>query len=109
QQNLGVGMNGVSVYTQFQVGPDQVVGFSFQDLSAQTCAGFVLTTPATSTIWNGDYRCAAPGTQVIVGTLLFALTNNEFYVATFGTIDPNTLPNAGGVAVDYPDGGNSTQ
>ena len=109
QQNLGVAVTGLNLFTGFEVGPDYVIGFAFQDATAQNCTGFALTTLATASIWNGDYRCAAPGTQVIVGTLLFALTNNEFYVATYGTVDPGTMPGAGGVAITYPDGSSSNQ
>lgn len=108
-QNFGLAATNLNLFTQLQVGPDNVVGYTFLDATGQTCAGFVLVTPAPPTIWNGDLRCVPVGNPVIVAPLLFALTNNEIYVAVYGYIDPAVAPNAGGVAATFPDGGSITQ
>lgn len=109
QTNLGDTVNNIDLFTEFQAGPDHIIGFTYQNAADDTCAGFVLTTLATSTIWNGDRRCAPRGTAVIVAPLVFALTNNEFYVATYGWINPDVVANAGGVAIQFPDGSSVNQ
>ena len=102
--NLGVTANGLTPFTQLQVGPDDIVGYTFQDSAGNSCVGFAQTTASTLQVWNGDYRCFAPGTPAIAAPLLFALTNNEFYVASYGYVDPALAPTANAVAVQFPDG-----
>jgi hypothetical protein len=99
----------LDLFTQLKVGPDDIVGFTFQDSNGQNCVGFVLATFTTQQIWNGDYRCVPIGAQGLAAPLVFALTNNEFYVATYGYLDPLLLPNVGGIAVQFVNGDNITQ
>lgn len=103
---FGVTANNISLFTQLQAGPDDIVGYLFQDASGRPCVGFVLTTAATAQIWNGDYRCLTAGLPAVAAPLLFALTNNEFYVATYGYVDPVLLPTANAFAIVYQDGVN---
>jgi hypothetical protein len=102
QQNLATTAANVNLFTQVTVGPDDVVGYTFNDAQGQTCVGFAQTTAITSTVWNADYRCNLPGTPVIVGPALFALTNGEFYVVIYGYIDAQLGANA--FAVEFPSG-----
>jgi hypothetical protein len=102
-QNLGAVANNLTIFDQFLQGSDDMVGYTFQGGGGENCVGFVQATIATNSIWNGDYRCVSPG-QVVGGSLIFALTNGEPYVATYGYIDPAAVPNAGGVSLSYPSG-----
>jgi hypothetical protein len=102
QQNLATTASNMNLFTQVTVGPDDVVGYTFNDPQGQTCVGFAQTTAATSTVWNADYRCNLPGTPVIAGPALFALTNGEFYVVIYGYIDAQL--GASAFAVEFPSG-----
>lgn len=104
QNSYGTPVSNLITFMQLQVGPDDVVGYTYQDVNGQRCAGVVLTTAATSQIWNGDVRCVPAGTAVIAGATLLALTNGEPYVATFIHVDPALLPDANAVAITFPDG-----
>ena len=103
-QTMGVTANNLTPFTQVQVGPDEIVGYVFQDPTMQRCVGWILATPATQQIWNGDYRCAPANTVAVTGTNLLALTNNEFYVISYGYVDPNTAPTANAISVMFPSG-----
>lgn len=103
QQNFGVGVQTLQLFTQFEVGPDTMVGYTFLNPGGQTCVGWALTTLDGSTVWNADFRCAQASTTV-VGSSVLALTNNEFYVAVFGYVDPATIPNANAMAAVFPNG-----
>lgn len=102
-QNLGVTANNLTVFDQFLQGSDDMVGYTFQGTAGENCVGFVQATIATNSIWNGDFRCEPPG-QVIMSSLIFALTTGEPYVASYGFIDPAAVPGGGGVSLSYPSG-----
>ncbi len=104
QATFGLPVTNLTTFMQLQVGPDDIVGYTYQDVNGQRCAGVVLTTAATGQIWNGDVRCVPAGTAVIAAPTLLALTNGEPYVATFIHVDTNLLPNANAVAIVFPDG-----
>jgi hypothetical protein len=105
--NLRVVASNMVLFTQLQAGPNDIVGYTFQDAAGTPCVGFAQTTAVTLQVWNADYRCYPAGTQAIAAPLLFALTNNEFYVASYGYVDTSLLPTANAVAVQFPD--SSTQ
>lgn len=104
QTTFGTAPNNLATFMQLQVGPDDVVGYVYQDASGQQCAGVILTTAATGQIWNGHTRCVPMGTGIIAAATLLALTNGEPYVATYVYIDPAVLPGANAVAIQFPDG-----
>jgi hypothetical protein len=106
--NLGTTASGLTLFYQVPVGPNDLVGYTFQDASGLTCVGFAQTTAATFQVWNADYRCYTTETQAIAAPLLFALTNNEFYAAGFGYVNTTLVSGASGVTMIFPDGNNVT-
>ncbi|MFP4320958.1 MAG: hypothetical protein ACLFTK_00745 [Anaerolineales bacterium] len=102
--NYGASPSDLTLFTQFSVGPDEIMGYRYTDATGQTCAGFAQAAANPPTVWNADFRCSPPGTQLTAGSTLFALTNGEFYVVAFGYVDPNTAPNANAYAVTFPNG-----
>jgi|GEM_PF-6396838 len=101
----GVSPTNFQFFKQLQVNQDNIVGYTFTDSQAQTCVGWALTTLDGQTIWNGDYRCLA-GLPALAGSTLFALTNNEVYVITFGYLNPETYPTVSTVAATFPNSTN---
>lgn len=91
-------------FTQVQVGPDEIVGYVFQDPTGQRCVGWIIAIPATQEILSGDYRCAPTTAAAVTGTTILALTNNEPYVIAYGYVDPNIAPTANAIAVVFPNG-----
>ena len=106
--NLAVVAVNLTPFIQLPVGPDDIVGYNFQDAAGNSCVGFAQTTASTTQVWNADYRCYGADTQALAAPLLFALTNNEFYAAGFGYVNITLLPTAANVTVVFPDGNNVT-
>ncbi|MBZ0308823.1 MAG: hypothetical protein K8I82_22340 [Anaerolineae bacterium] len=104
QTTFGITPTGLIPFMQLQIGPDDVVGYTYQDASGQQCAGVILTTASTGQIWNGHTRCVPAGTGIIAVPALLALTNGEPYIATYIYVDPGILPGASAVAIQFPDG-----
>jgi len=109
-QSQGITVSNLTPFTQIQLGPDDLIGFSFNDAAGQLCAGVVQVIMATQQILTSQVACQPVGTTAVVGNLLFGLTNNGSpYVATFGYVDLAVAPNAGGVSVVFPDGTSKNQ
>ncbi|MBN1681903.1 MAG: hypothetical protein JW966_16620 [Anaerolineae bacterium] len=104
----GIALNNMQIWYDQPRGPDQLFGFSFSDVNALPCAGFLLATVVNGA-WqpnNGALVCAATPDVVAQASIsLFATSDGQPYTIVFGRVEN---PAISALTVVYTDNSNQT-
>jgi hypothetical protein len=107
-QGRGDMPNNLVVWDERQLGSDLLSGFSFSNLNALPCTGYLLMALANGT-WqpnNGALVCAQqPGTQALAAVTFFLTSDGQPYSIVFGRVDN---PAVSAIAVVYSDNSSQT-
>jgi hypothetical protein len=103
-QGRGDTPNNLVVWDERQLGLDLLSGFSFSNLNALPCTGYLLLASASGA-WqpnNGALVCAQQaGTQALAAVTFFLASDGQPYSIVFGRVDN---PAVSAIAVVYGDG-----
>jgi hypothetical protein len=107
-QGRGDMPNNLVVWDERQLGSDLLSGFSFSNLNALPCTGYLLMALTNGT-WqpnNGALVCAQqPGTQALAAVTFFLTSDGQPYSIVFGRVDN---PAVSAIAVVYSDNSSQT-